>query len=456
MNKYAIVLAAGKGTRMKSARPDVSKVSFPILGRPMVQWVLETIRPLDFEKVVTVVGYGGDSVAPIAEKYGPIARQKVQCGTGNAVAQAAGFLAKEEGVTLVCNGDTPLLTGKTLSALLSSHEAHHNAVTVLTAQVEDPRGQGRIIKTGSDIECIIEEKDVEADFESIHEINARVYVFDNRLLFRSIKELSADVEGEFHLTDIVRHILSSGHRVGAFLVSDSHEIDNVNDRYDLSLVSKALQRRINRGWMKQGVTIEDPDTTYIGPDAVLGKDNVIRPNTYLYGATKLGSGNIIGPSAYLDNVKVGKDNVIEWSKITDCVIGNGASIGPYARLRDGVHVHDGARIGNFNELKACEFGKGSRCAHLSYLGDAKIGEDVNVGCGVITANYDGEDKHVSVIEDHAFIGCNSVLVSPVNVGEGSVIGAGSVIVEDVPSGALGIGRAKQENVADYAAKRKKK
>ena len=445
MNLYAIILAAGKGTRMKQYRSDVSKVAMPILGRPMLQWVLEATRPVLFQKTVTVLGYGGEAIESLARSYGEVCWQKTPMGTANAVSTASPFLGKEDGVTLVCNADTPLLTDKTISALLSSHQAQHNAVTMLTAVVENPHGQGRVIKTGSRVECIIEQRDCGTDFDSIHEINARVYAFDNRTLFRAIKEISADVKGEFHLTDVIRHILNNGDRVGAFLVSDALEIGNVNDRYELSLATKALQKRINRRWMNHGVTIEDPDATYIGPDAYISRDTVIRPGSYVLGKTKIGHGNVIGPSTYLEDAVIGEDNIIEFSHVVSCRVENNTHIGPYARLRDNAVVREAASVGNFNELKNVDFGASSRCAHLSYLGDAKIGSDVNVGCGVSIANFDGKEKHESVVKDGAFLGCGSVLVSPVSIGESAYVAAGSVITEDVPDNALGIARARQEN-----------
>ncbi len=463
MKQYAIVLAAGKGTRMKSTREDVSKVSFPILGRPMLQWVLEGLKALNLDKIVTVVGFGGETSKAIAEPYGEVVWQNEQKGTGHAVMMAAPILENEDGVTIICCGDTPLLTDKTLAALLSAHQTHNNDLTLLTAVVDDPRGYGRVLKDEGRVVCIVEEKDCTPDLAAIHEINAGVYVFNNRELFRCLKNLSPNnAAKEYYLTDVIGMFVESGLKVSSFSVADVKETMGVNDRYQLSVAAKEMQRRINKRWMIHGVTFEDPDTAYIGPEVKLSRDTVIRPNTYVLGKSYVGHENIIGPGTYLENVHIGERNVIQFCHLVDTTVDDDTDLGPYLRTRKGVHIHSHAHIGNFNELKNVDFGEGSKCAHLSYLGDATIGEAVNVGCGTIIANYDGVNKFHSDIGDHVFLGSGTTIISPVTIGEWAFTAAGSTISKDVPPHDMAIARARQENKPGYAetlrakAKAKKK
>lgn len=451
MNKYAIVLAAGKGTRMKSMREDVSKVSFPILGRPMLQWVLEGLKSLELDEIVTVVGFGGKTSEFIASPYGKVVWQYEQKGTGHAVMMAAPILEDKEGLTLICCGDTPLLTDKTLSALLSAHETNHNDLTLLTAVVDDPRGYGRIIKEAGRVVRIVEQKDCTPDIDAIHEVNAGVYVFDNRELFRCLKNLTPNnAAKEYYLTDVIAMFVEEGRKVASFSIADVNETMGVNDRYQLSVAAKAMQQRINKRWMIHGVTFEDPDTAYIGPEVKLSRDSVIRPNTHVLGKSWIGHENIIGPNTYLENVQIGERNKIEYSHLCNVTVENDCVLGPYFRARDGVVIHDRAFIGNFNEMKNTEFGEGSFCSHLSYLGDCSIGKNVNVGCGTIVANYDGVNKWRSEVEDNAFIGSGSTLISPVHVGEGVFVAAGSTINRDVPAHDMAIARSRQENKEGYA------
>ena len=456
MDRFAIVLAAGKGTRMKSVREDVSKVSFPILGRAMVEWVLESLKALNLNQIVTVVGFGGKTSEALAKPYGEVVWQEEQKGTGHAVMMAAPLLENKEGVTLICCGDTPLLTSKTLEALLSSHELHGNALTLLTANVDDPRGYGRVIKKNGRVIRIVEQKDCTPDIDAIHEINAGVYAFDNRELFRYLKRITPNnAAGEYYLTDVIGMFVEDGLKVSAFSIADVAETMGVNDRYQLSVATKCMRERINKRWMIHGVTFEDPDTAYIGPEVKLSRDTVIRPNVHVLGKSFIGHENVIGPDTYLENVRVGERNTIICSHLVDTVVDDDTHLGPYLRTRGGAHIHNGATIGNFNELKNTDFGEGSHCLHLSYLGDTSVGKDVNIGCGTITANFDGETKHPSEIHDGAFVGCGSVLVSPVKIEERAFVGAGSVITDDVPSDALAIARSRQENKPGRSPKAKK-
>ena len=451
MKRYAIVLAAGKGTRMKSKREDISKVSFPILGRPLVKYVLEALKPLNMDKIVTIVGFGGEITKSIAEKDSEIVWQKEQKGTGHAVMQTSSLLKGKEGEVLICCGDTPLLSTKTLEELLKKHEEEHNSMTVLTFHTEEPKGYGRIVKRGEQVCKIVEEKDCTPEEKLIQEVNAGVYVFDNALLFPHLDKLTPNnAAGEYYLTDVLSSFVKDGLKVGSYCLADKEDTLGINDRYQLSIAAKIIQRRINKELMLSGVSIEDPDTTYIGPDVVIGRDSIIRPNTYILGKCVIGEDNVLGPNLYLENVEIGNENEIIESHLVDTTIGNKTTLGPYLRTRKGVVIKDETHIGNFNELKNVVFGKGSKAAHLSYLGDSNIGEGVNIGCGTIIANYDGVNKFHSEIKDHAFIGSGTTIISPVEIGEGAFTAAGSTINKDVPAHDMAIARARQENKKGYA------
>lgn len=450
MNHYAIILAAGKGTRMKSKPNDLCKAAMPILGVPMVQWVMQAVKPLGVDSFVTVVGFAGESVKKIVENESDVVWQSEQKGTAHAVNAASAILEGKEGVTFLLPADRPLLSTKTLMAMRNAHEANHNVLTLLTAVVDDPRGYGRIIRDGnglvdvkSDGECSLEEK-------AKKEVSIGVYLVDNIELFAAMKELPSGARGEYHLSDLVRYFLHNGKKVSTFAISDSEEAMGVNDRVQLSEASAILQERICKKWMLNGVTIEDPRTTYISPSVEIGVDTIIRPNTFLRGKTVVGENNVIGPDTYLEDVEIGDDNIIEYCHFTETKVGNRTTLGPYLRTRKGVEIGDEAHIGNFNELKNVTFGKGSKCAHLSYLGDASIGEGVNIGCGSIIANYDGVNKFHSEIGDHAFIGSGTILISPVKIEENGFTAAGSTIHMDVPAHAMAIARTRQINKEGYA------
>lgn len=451
MDRYAVILAAGKGTRMKSKRSDMSKVSFPILGQPLVKYVISALKPLHLKKMVAVIGFGGATSEAIVKGDCDVVWQKEQKGSGHAVMMAAPLLENLEGETIVCCGDTPLLTSETLAALFSSHESNGNALTVMTSILEEPFGYGRIVKENDNVVRIVEQKDASIEEKAIHEVNAGVYVFDNKELFEALQHITPNnAAGEYYLTDVLGLFVKKGLKVGSYAVKDVEETLGVNDRYQLSIAAKIIQRRLNKALMISGVTLEDPDTTFVAPGVSVGADTVIRPNTFLFGKTEIGENNVIGPDCYFNNVIVGHDNAICYSHLEDTVIGNGTNLGPFLRTRKNVVIHDNAHIGNFNELKNTEFGENSKAAHLSYLGDATIGKNVNIGCGTIIANYDGVNKFHSDIADEAFVGSGSTIISPIHVGEGAFIAGGSTINRDVPSMDMAIARARQENKPGYA------
>lgn len=451
MKKYAIILAAGKGTRMKSLREDLSKVSFPILGRPLVKYVLEALKPLGLDEIVTVVGFGGQTSEGIVKTDSQVVWQKEQKGTGHAVAQAAPVLEGQEGETIICCGDTPLLTTKTLAAMFSSHETNHNALTIMTAQMANPQGYGRIVKEKGRVMKIVEQKDCTPEQAEITEVNAGVYIFDNKELFKDLKRLTPNnAAGEYYLTDVIGMFVNDGLKVSSFTVADNSETLGINDRYQLSVAAKILQQRINKAFLLSGVSIDDPDTTYIGPDVKIGQDTVIRAGTYLMGNTTIGLENVIGPNCYIENCQIGDYNEIIYSHLTDTTVGNKTTLGPYMRARKNTVLKDGAHVGNFMELKNVEFGVGSKAAHLSYLGDATIGDGVNIGCGTIIANYDGVNKFHSEIGNNVFVGSGSTLISPVHLGDNAFVAAGSTLNKDVPAHAMAIARARQENKEGYS------
>jgi bifunctional UDP-N-acetylglucosamine pyrophosphorylase/glucosamine-1-phosphate N-acetyltransferase len=451
MKKYAVILAAGKGTRMKSKREDISKVSFPILGQPLVKYVINALKPLGFEKIVAVVGFGGKASEEIVKGDCAVVWQNEQKGSGHAVMMASKELEGLEGETIVCCGDTPLLTSATLQKLYDSHEQDKNALTVMTSILEDPFGYGRIVKENGQVTKIVEQKDCTEEQKLIKEVNAGVYVFDNKELFEALKHITTNnAAGEYYLTDVIALFVNKGLKVGSYAVKDVDETLGVNDRYQLSIAAKIIQRRINKALMVSGVTIEDPETTYIAPNVKVGQDTVIRPGTYLFGNTTIGEANTIGPDCYFENVVVGDGNEIIYSHLTDTVVGNATTLGPYLRTRKGVSIADKAHIGNFNELKNVTFGEGSKAAHLSYLGDSVIGKNVNIGCGTIIANYDGVNKFHSSIGDNAFIGSGTTIISPIDVGEGAFTAAGSTINKSVPPHDMAIARQRQENKPGYA------
>lgn len=451
MERYGIILAAGKGTRMKSRKDNISKVSFPILNKPLVKWVIDSLTDIGLSKIITVVGFGGETTMKIVENDSIVVWQKEQKGTGHAVMMAAPVLENLDGETIICCGDTPLLSSKSLEAMFNSHEANQNDLTVMSSILDNPKGYGRIVKEGGRVVKIVEQKDATPEEAAIKEINAGVYIFNNRELFKHLKEIKPNnAQGEYYLTDVLALFVKDGLKVDTFVVVNPDETMGVNDRYQLSVAAKKLQHKINKKLMLSGVSIEDPETAYISPDVMIGEDTIIRPNTYIFGKTTIGQDNIIGPGTYLEDCEIGNGNKVEFCHMSETTIGNNADLGPYLRTRKNVVIKDRAHIGNFNELKNVEFGEGSKCAHLSYLGDSTIGHDVNVGCGTIIANYDGVNKFHSDIGNNVFLGSGTTIISPVKIGDFGFTAAGSTINRDVEAHQMAIAREKQVNKDGYA------
>lgn len=453
-NRYAIVLAAGRGTRMKS---NLYKVLHPVVERPMVQHVVNQLQPLALEKVVTIVGFGAEAVQETLGDQSSFVVQEEQLGTGHAVQQAEDMLQDMEGTTLVVCGDTPLIKAETFQALVDHHEQTNAKATILTAQAPDPAGYGRVIRNEhNEVERIVEHKDATEAELLVSEINTGTYCFDNKALFHALQHVSNDnAQGEYYLPDVIEILKQHAETVGAYMTSDFEETLGINDRVALAEAEVIMKRRINEKHMRNGVTIIDPSNTYIGMDVEIGQDVIVHPGSMIYGVTKIGKNSVIGPHTEINNMNIGERVVMKQSVAMDSTIANDVHVGPYAYIRPKTNVLDHAKVGHFVEVKQSTIGEGSKIPHLSYVGDAKIGNHVNVGCGTITVNYDGREKHETIIEDGAFIGCNANLVAPITIGEDAFVAAGSTVTKDVPSEALAFGRARQANKEGYAKSLKK-
>jgi bifunctional UDP-N-acetylglucosamine pyrophosphorylase / glucosamine-1-phosphate N-acetyltransferase len=454
---HVVILAAGKGTRMKSGEP---KVLHKAAGLPLIEHVLRTADSLQPATTVVVVGHMSERVQEaLGKRLGlRFALQEPQLGTGHALLQAEPHLRKGSGTVVLLSGDVPLLRPETLKTLVDTHVARGAAATVLTARVDRPDGYGRIVRKDGKIAAIVEHKDASPAERRIDEINSGIYAFALEPLFDALKSIgAANAQGEYYLPDLVRIYRERGLPVETVSLEDPREILGVNSRMELADVATILKTTRNEELMASGVTIVDPATAWIGPDVVIGPDTVLHPNVYLEGTTRIGSHCEIHAGVRIVSSTIDDGVIINnYCVITESHIASGARIGPFAHIRPQSDVGQDAHVGNFTELKKTTMGKGAKANHLSYLGDATIGEKVNIGAGTITCNYDGTHKHPTVIEDGAFIGSDSQLVAPVRVGKGAYIAAGSSIVEDVPPGALGIARGKQVNKDGWVEKRKKR
>jgi bifunctional UDP-N-acetylglucosamine pyrophosphorylase/glucosamine-1-phosphate N-acetyltransferase len=441
---------------MKSAVP---KVLHAAAGLPLIEHVLRAADSLAPASIVLIVGHQADAVEAALETRPRLrfALQEPQLGTGHALLQAEAALAGAEGTLVLLSGDVPLLRPETLRALVRHHERADAAATVLTAVVDDPTGYGRIERQDGRLGAIVEHKDATPGQRAIREINSGVYAFALGPLFDALRQIgSANAQGEYYLPDLVRIYRDRGLTVESLKLEDPREIMGVNSRKELADVSAALRAARNEALMVSGVTIVDPATAYIGPDVTIGPDTVIHPNVHLEGRTRIGFRCEIHSSVRIVDSTLADDVFVNnFCLIVDSTIGQRAKLGPFAHIRPESSVGDDAHIGNFVELKKTAFGKGSKANHLAYIGDATVGEKVNVGAGTITCNYDGTAKHRTVIEDGAFIGSDSQLVAPVRVGRGAYVAAGSSITEDVPPGSLAIARGKQVNKEGWVEKNRK-
>ncbi len=455
-NLASVILAAGKGTRMKSKIP---KVLHRVAGSPMLSFPINVLKALKAGRVVVVIGHGAEEVrAEFKEEDISFCVQEEQLGTGHAVMMALKDLKGFEGDVLILSGDVPLITVETIKGLIDLHRKKA-ALTLVTTLLEDPNGYGRIVRDEKGaIKRIVEDKDCSPLQKKIKEVNAGIYLASSKFLNGNIKRIGRNnAQGEYYLPDLVDLAVSEGDRVEALVAAEPIEVMGINNRVELSRADAYMRRRVNNSLMLSGVTIVDPGATYIDYGASIGMDTVIYPGARISGESRIGSGCVIEEGARIDASQISDAAIVKsYSVIESSRIGVGSSIGPFAHLRPGSVVGDGAHIGNFVELKKSAIGKGSKANHLSYIGDSIVGEGVNIGAGTITCNYDGVNKHQTTIEDGAFIGSDSQLVAPVKVGKGAYVGSGTTVTRDVPPGALVITRAPEKVIEGWADRKKGK
>ena len=454
MNFKAIILAAGKGTRMKSKYP---KVIHKVCGKEMVNHVIDVSKKSGVKDIVAILGHGCDVVKEKLPTDTMIAMQTEQLGTGHAVKMAKDYIKDEDTIVVLC-GDTPLIKEETLKRLFDYHLENGYHTTVLTTEVDNPTGYGRIIRDeNQDLLKIVEQKDANEEEKLVKEINSGIYCFNGKSLRESLDLLdNNNAQGEYYLTDTIQIMRNKGLKVGAYNGSTIEELMGVNSRVELSRAEDIMRKRINETHMVNGVTIIDTNSTYIEADVQIGNDTIVYPGAMLRGNTIIGSNCIIGMNSNITNSKIGDYTEIENSTIIDSIVGENTNIGPYAYLRPNSNIGNNVKIGDFVEVKNATIEDNSKASHLSYIGDAHVGKDVNIGCGVVFVNYDGKNKHKSVVKDGAFIGSNSNLVAPVTVEEKGFIATGSTITENVPQGALAIARERQVVKEGWVAKREAK
>ncbi|MBM3145555.1 MAG: UDP-N-acetylglucosamine diphosphorylase/glucosamine-1-phosphate N-acetyltransferase [Chloroflexi bacterium] len=437
MKTTSIILAAGQGTRMRSSFP---KVLHPILGQPMLWYAIAASRAVTQETPVVVVGYDADRVKEALGQDALFVHQEPQLGTGHAVKQADSVLRGKTDYVLVTYGDMPLVTTETLKRLVDAQQAHDGPISVLTAVADDPRGFGRIVRDANgSVLAIVEEVQASPEQLTIHELNTGVFCFSANWLWDALEHIELSPKGEYYLTNVVEIAVSQGQSVQAIRVEDASEMIGINTRVHLAEASAMMQQRINRRWMLAGVTIQDPRSTFIEPGVAIGGDTVIAPNTHLCGETKIGQACQLGPNTVVRDSLIGDRCELFCSVVEHAVLEDDVDVGPFGHLRKGAHLASGVHMGNFGEVKNSYLGPGAKLGHFSYLGDATIGSNVNIGAGTITCNFDGARKHATEIGDDVFIGSDTMLVAPLKVGKGARTGAGAVVTKDVEEKTLVVG-----------------
>lgn len=453
MGLYSIILAAGEGKRMKS---NIAKPLQQAAGKALVEWVVDTACAAGSDENIVVIGHKAEDVKAYLKDRVTYAYQYEQLGTGHAVMQGIEKLSGIDGTVMVLYGDAPLIEADTLKRVLDDHSRKKRAATVITAEIDNPYGYGRIVRENGEIVKIVEEKDANDDEREIKEINSGMYFFDIKKLAAALKKITNNnAQGEYYITDVVEIMLSEGEKVGAYM-TELEQILGVNDKLQLSQVGKILNRRKVEALMLSGVTIIDPDKVQITTNVKVGRDTVIYPGTVLEGNTEIGENCVIGSDTSLNNCKIGDNTTVLKTVGIDSEVGSNTNVGPFAYLRPGTKIGSEVKIGDFVEIKNSTIDDGTKVAHLTYIGDADVGKRVNFGCGTVVVNYDGEHKHRSTIEDDCFIGCNTNLVSPVVVRHGAYTAAGSTITDEVPAESLAIARSKQVVKEQWTVKKKSK
>lgn len=452
MGNYALILAAGEGKRMKS---ETSKVLHQVCGKEMVNHVIDIMRKSGIQDVNVIVGNGKEQVIEKTKSRDvSYSVQEEQLGTGHAVLCAKAFLEGKVGTVAIFTGDAPLIQESTVASMLKNHAEGGFSATLLTSVIENPAGYGRIQREGEEVARIIEHKDCTPEELLLKEVNAGMYLFDVEELLASLQMLkNNNAQKEYYLTDVIEIMRGKGLKVGA-VITEFDETRGVNTRVHLAEAEAIMRRRINTFHMENGVTLVDPQSTYIGADVVIGQDTVIYPNNLLEGKTVLGKRVTLYPNSRIVDSQIADDVTVTSSVILESAVGKKTSVGPFAYIRPLSVIGEEVKVGDFVEIKKSTIGNGTKISHLTYIGDAEVGEHVNFGCGTVVVNYDGKNKFKTVVEDHAFIGCNTNLIAPVTVHEGAFTAAGSTVTEDVPAGSLGIARAKQVNKEGWVEKRK--
>ena len=447
MKYYALVLAAGKGTRMKTTLP---KCVFPILKKPMIEYIIESIEQSMIEDTVVVVGHQKEVIKDRLGSRVSYATQAEQLGTGHAALSAKDVLADKPGITLILLGDMPLINAKIIDKIINDHLKNKHDLTVVTAHYDNPKGYGRIIRDQEgNIVKIVEHNDCTTEQKGITEVNSGLYVVDNTLLFEWLEKIPLNTrKHEYYLTDIVEMMLPH-HSVGTFVVRDAHLLMGVNDLYGISIAEKYYRNQINRDHMLNGVSMVNPDTITIGHNVVIESGVTIHPNTTITGNSIIKKQAVIGPNTEIHSSVIHAHVTVNHSLVYDSTVHEYSTVGPFAHLRNQAVVGPHNRIGNFVEVKKSTLDEHTKASHLAYIGDATVGKHVNFGCGSVTVNYDGVDKHQTIIGNDVFIGCNTNLVAPITVGNNVFIAAGSTVTQDIPSNALAIARNRQINKADY-------
>jgi bifunctional UDP-N-acetylglucosamine pyrophosphorylase/glucosamine-1-phosphate N-acetyltransferase len=452
MGKYALILAAGEGKRMKSS---MSKVLHQVCGKEMVNHVIDVMRSAGFDEVNVIVGKGKEQVMEKTKSRNvSFSVQEEQLGTGHAVLCAKEFLSGKEGTIAIFTGDAPLIRKETVEELLRMHVEKGSSATLLTSVIDNPTGYGRVVREGDDVARIVEQKDGTPEELAVKEINAGMYLFDVRELLTALGELKNDnAQGEYYLTDVIGIMKAKGLTLGAS-ITQFDETRGVNSREQLAEAEEIMRKRINRFHMENGVTLIDRERTYIGADVRIGMDTIVYPNNNLEGNTVIGSGCTLYPDSRIVDTVIGDRVTVMSSVVLESEVGNDTTIGPFAYVRPESQIGAHVKIGDFVEIKKSCIGDGTKISHLTYVGDAEVGKNVNFGCGTVTVNYDGKRKWKTTVGDDVFIGCNTNLIAPVTVNDGAYIAAGSTITDEVPKDSLAIARSRQVVKEEWAAKRR--